>query len=68
MNDYPQTITRPSTSASVGASIALFAVVAAFLLITGAGLAMGAFQVEANVSPPQQQPLCGFSSGSPGKP
>lgn len=71
MNDYPETVTGPSSPASVVASIALFAAGAVFLLVTGAGLSLGALpsdRGERIVSSPPAQPLCGISNGSPGKP
>ncbi len=56
MNGYAQTITQPSTSASVRVAIALFAVIAAFLLVTVAGFASGSFQGYGNDSTSQLRP------------
>ena len=67
MNAYPQTITQPRPSASMR-TLALFAVIAAFLLVTGAAFALGAFQGDENASSPKQGPSSGIFSGSPGKP
>jgi hypothetical protein len=68
MNSYPQPIPQHSTFSSMRVVIALFAVVAAFLLVTGAAFALGAFQDHGTDNSPQQHPLSGISNGSPGKP
>jgi hypothetical protein len=56
MTGSTQTITQPFASASVRAAIALFAVVAAFLLVTGAGFASGSLQGLGNDSTSQARP------------
>ena len=67
MNGYPQTVTQPHAFASLR-TLALFAVIAAFLLVTGTAFALGAFQGDGNASSPQERPSSGVFSGSPGKP
>ena len=67
MNSYPQTITQPRAFASLR-TLALFAVIAAFLLVTGTALALGAFHGDGNASSPQERPSSGIFSGAPGKP
>ena len=67
MNGYIQTITQPRAFASLR-TLALFAVVAAFLLVTGTAFALGAFQGDGDDSSPQERPASGIFSGSPGKP
>ena len=67
MNGYPHTISLPRVSASLR-TLALFAVIAAVLLVTGVAFALGAFQSDGNDSSPQEHPFSGVSNGSPGKP
>ena len=55
MNDYPQTTTQRSASASVRVAIAC-RLIAAFLLVTGTGFAMGSFQGYGNDSTSQARP------------